>query len=84
MMGAISVTGWQKLELPRGDARLAAFRVSADVQGQKRKVKLFFDVLLLGRARTVTMLALSSYDAPFGTPFEQRLVRAITKKMTSA
>jgi hypothetical protein len=81
MMSWISVVKWQKLELPQLVPHVVGYRVIGDAQAGRQKAKVYLDLLLLGRDRTLTMLVATSYDKAVPKSFEQKLVRTISERL---
>ena len=84
MMSWVSVVGWRPLELPRLVPHVAGYRVIGDASNGKQKAKVYLDVLLLGRDRTLTTVLLTSYDAPLPKLAEDSLVRTISERLNAA
>ena len=81
MMSWISVTGWHELRLPMLVPHAAGYRVIADAEAGRQKAKVFLDVLLLGRDRSLTMIVATSYDKPLPEAFEQKLVQTVSDRL---
>ena len=82
-MGApVSVTNWQQLKLPGLPGHAVGYRVTATATAAKaKKVKVFFDEILLGRSRTLTKLIFSSFGKPFSTAYELGLARQVSERL---
>jgi hypothetical protein len=81
MMSWISVVSQGTLDVPQLVPHAAAYRVTADASAGKKKAKVYLDVLLLGRDRTLTTVVLTSYWAPLSSAFEEKVVREISERM---
>jgi len=84
MGSPVSVTQWARLQPPRIAGRVAEFRVVAKAKtGKKTWSKVYFDLLLVGHAKTMTKIVFSSLGTPFGTSFEQKLTRIVSDRLTA-
>ena len=81
MMSWISVVGQHGIELPKLVPHAAGYRVIGDASAGKQKAKVYLDVLLLGRDRTLTMVVLTSYTKPLPGAFEEKIVRTISDRL---
>jgi len=84
MMSWISVVKWQKLKLPQLVPHVAGYRVIGDAQAGRQKAKVYLDLVLLARDRTLTMLVTTSYGKAVPKSFEQKLVRTISERLLAA
>ena len=81
MMSWISVVQQSTLNLPQLVPHAKGYRVIGDASSGKQKAKVYIDLLLLGRDRTLTMVVLTSYKTPLPSAFEQELVRTISERL---
>jgi hypothetical protein len=81
MMSWISAAKWDRLAPPQLVPRAAGYRVIGDAQAGKQKAKVYFDVFLLARDRTLTMVVTTSYGKALPKPFEQELLRAVSERL---
>ncbi len=85
MGSPVSVTEWHRLALPRSDARVTEFRVVAKAKTAKTTwSKVYFDQILLGRAKTMTRIVFSSLRAPVSKTLEQKLASVVANRMAGA
>lgn len=84
MMSWISVTQQYPLALPDLVPHVAGYRVIGDAVSGSQRTKAYLDLLLLSRDRTLTMVLLTSYDAPLPKAFEHRLARTISERLLAA
>lgn len=84
-MGApVSVTDWTPLRLPKLVEHTAGFRVTATAKAGGKTTKVYFDLILLSHAQTLTRIALSSLQKPFSTRYEANLARIVSQRLSSA
>ena len=83
MMSWISVVSQGELNVPQLAPHARGYRVVGDATAGKQTAKVYLDVLLLGRARTLTTVVLTSYRAPFSRAFENGLLQTISKKLSA-
>jgi hypothetical protein len=84
-MGApVSVTGWKPLRLTKLPGHVAAYRVTATASAGKHKSNVYFDLILLGRSRTMTKLTLSALGRPFPSAFDARLAIELARRLRPA
>jgi hypothetical protein len=73
----VKIVGKAKLPFSSAVDRAAAYRVTAVAN----RLPLYFDVILLGRGRTITSVAISSFQQAPPPNFEQLLARVIARKL---
>jgi hypothetical protein len=83
MGSAVSVTDWTSLRLPHQVEHASGFRVTASAGSGTRKTKVYFDLILLGHARAMTRIALSSLQKPFSAQYEAKLVQLVSQRLNS-
>jgi hypothetical protein len=81
--GSIAVTSQQPLSLAGLRDRAAAYRVVTTVVTKTNRLKLYYDVVLIGKGRSVTLLTLTQWQAPIDDELEQRLSRAAARRLPS-
>jgi hypothetical protein len=73
----VTILSQRKLARSTALAHTAAFRVTA----RANRLTLYFDVLLLGNGRTITSLALSSFQQAPPAAVEETLARLVVRKL---
>jgi hypothetical protein len=84
MMSWISVVKWERLDPPQLMPRAAGYRVIGDAQAGRQKAKVYLDLFLLARDRTLTMVVTTSYGKSLPKSFEQKLLRTVSKRLLAA
>ncbi len=59
----------------------AAYRVVADLTSTKRKLKTYFDVILVGRAATLSEITVSSFVDPVPAAVEHALAKIVYRQI---
>jgi hypothetical protein len=80
---SVTVTSKDSLSLGSFGNRSAAYRVVSTVVTSKNRLKLYYDVILIGKGRSVTMLALTQFQTPIPKEAEQGLARTAARRLGS-
>jgi hypothetical protein len=76
-----AVTSKHMLGLPKLPALAAGYRVAATASTSLQTIKVYLDMLVLGRGRIVTEISLSSLAQPVERGFELRLARTVSRRV---
>jgi hypothetical protein len=84
MGDAVSVTAWYQLHPTHLHGNATAVRVVAKTKtGKTTWTRIYFDVFLFDRAKTITRLVLTSFRTPFSQTFEQRLQQLTATRLSA-
>lgn len=81
MMSPVSVANWYRLAPPRLLDHVAGIRVVGRAKVGKRSAAVYLDLFLLGHAKTMTTLVLSSLGTPVARTEEHRIVRIASRRL---
>lgn len=80
----IKVTQQFRLVFPRVAPHTAGFRITAvarSADGKKITARLYVDLLLLGRGKTIATAVFTSAGKPLARPFEEGIARALAQRL---
>jgi hypothetical protein len=79
--GGIDDVSGGRLNFPHLGDQSAAFQVAARVKEGKLSVALFFDVVVIQRARAIALAIFADALSPFEESLKERLARVVAQRM---